>query len=76
MATVLRDTLKSLAFLHHKVVHRDVKAGNILLDRQGNVVLRDSQMVAAVTNSGLSAVLVSWSHHDAWVLGLARVGHR
>ncbi|KAG8069988.1 hypothetical protein GUJ93_ZPchr0006g41601 [Zizania palustris] len=42
IAFVLRETLEGLAYLHrYALVHRDVKAGNILLDQHKGVKLAD-----------------------------------
>lgn len=42
IVTVLSDTLKGLEYLHlRKKIHRDIKAGNILLDLNGNAKLAD-----------------------------------
>ena len=42
IATVLHAVLKGLEYLHdHKIVHRDVKAGNIMLNKEGHVKLGD-----------------------------------
>ena len=42
IASVLHAVLKGLEYLHDtKKIHRDVKAGNILLDNRGNAKLAD-----------------------------------
>jgi len=55
IASILRETVRGLAFLHNntpKFIHRDVKSGNILYDKEGHVKLADF---------GVSAILAS---HD------------
>ncbi len=42
IATIMRDTLDALSYIHQKgYIHRDIKAGNILLNDEGLVKLAD-----------------------------------
>ncbi|PVH62810.1 hypothetical protein PAHAL_3G406700 [Panicum hallii] len=56
VAVVLKDTLRALCYLHEQGrIHRDIKAGNILVDSDGSVKLADFGVSASIYETGPAA---------------------
>ena len=49
LATILREALKGLAYFHESgEIHRDIKAGNLLINREGEVFIGDFGVAAHI----------------------------
>lgn len=77
--SIMKQTLSALGYLHHKkILHRDVKGSNILVDSRGHVKLADFGLARSTWGDEIrdltNRVITLWYRPPELLLGATRYG--
>jgi serine/threonine-protein kinase OSR1/STK39 len=68
IATILKYILEAIVYLHHDGhIHRDIKGGNILIDKDGHVQLGDFGIATTLLENGMRSKRTTFTGTPCWM---------